>query len=200
MSSPAFVPPTISKPHFEHHHSGFGIGTARPRISWSFFANTDLCTGWFQTTYEIEVAILLEDTLEVFLVESERSILVPWPAKDLKSRDRAKIRVRCYGKSDRSEQDKAVPTEWSPEAIVEVGFLDAKEWTASFITARSRIEPSEPLQPLRFRKEFKLLPIRSRSCRLVCTSHPWAFSDHTLMGLLQAGNAWHLAGRATSIA
>src|ERR1700742_4935624 len=92
MSAPAILQPT-----FEQHHNGFAVGRRRPRLSWRFLTSADTVGDWTQTTYEIEVTSLPSKKVDKYVVLSEDSILVPWPAASLSSRDRAEVRVRCYG-------------------------------------------------------------------------------------------------------
>ncbi|ODQ73400.1 hypothetical protein LIPSTDRAFT_337760 [Lipomyces starkeyi NRRL Y-11557] len=145
--------PVVTKPVFEHHHNGLGLGHSRPRISWRFQATESTSPGWTQTAYEVEITLSNTGKPELYRVVSDESVLVPWPAASLKSRQSASVRVRCYGKTDTQETG---PTEWSSEANVEVGLLEQSDWTASFISSSKRIGPDGPLQPLRFRKEFTL--------------------------------------------
>lgn len=163
--------PIISKPSFEHHYNGIGVGKARPRVSWHFDTYEETLCDWYQTAYELEITILPTNTTNTYKVQSDQSVLVAWPGDDLDSRSRAKVRVRCYGQRD-DKMDKVLATAWSPEAIVETGHLHPEDWTASFITSSSRIGPEEPLQPLRFRREFNLPmgTIRIVQARLYLTS------------------------------
>ncbi|KAF9777097.1 hypothetical protein IL306_004609 [Fusarium sp. DS 682] len=163
---------TISKPTFEHHYDGIGIGHSKPRISWRFltFQPSDLPSNWVQKAYDIEVTSFPTPTRAqgetiTYHVESEQSVLVPWPAPPLQSRERATVRVRAYGTSD------SKPTEWSPAATVETGLLSQVDWSASFITPASQHGPEAPLQPIRFRKEF-IIPHHSQpsKCRLYITA------------------------------
>ena len=82
---------TISAVRFEHLHDAFGVGEARPRLSWIVETTS---TGWHQTGYEIE-AYGPEGQLrtQTGQVESEQSVLVPWPFSPLSSRER--LAIRC---------------------------------------------------------------------------------------------------------
>ncbi|KAF5594923.1 alfa-L-rhamnosidase [Fusarium pseudocircinatum] len=169
------MPLKLSKPIFEHHYDGIGIGQAQPRISWQFLVSepSDGPLNWTQKAYDIEVTSLPTPTRPTpqttkYHVESEQSVLVPWPAPSLQSRDIATVRVRAYGVSD------SEPTEWSPAATVETGLLSPNEWTASFITPASHHGPEAPLQSIRFRKEFTipdhLTQQETSKCRLYITA------------------------------
>ncbi|KAI0882215.1 bacterial alpha-L-rhamnosidase-domain-containing protein [Annulohypoxylon maeteangense] len=145
--------PTLTAPTFEHHHSGFGLGYSQPRISWQFVVAPDTPAGWDQKRYEIEITWSADQKVEHVTAFSRESVLVPWPARPLKSRESAVVRVRSHGKCANGSVS---PTTWSPASKVEAGFLDRDDWKASFITSSTRIGPNGPLQPLRFRKEFTL--------------------------------------------
>jgi alpha-L-rhamnosidase len=68
---------SIAGVRFEHHRNALGVGESRPRLSW-IVATT--ATGWPQAGYEIEAhgsdGRLRERTGRV---ESDQSVLVPWP-------------------------------------------------------------------------------------------------------------------------
>ncbi|KAI1459487.1 bacterial alpha-L-rhamnosidase-domain-containing protein [Annulohypoxylon moriforme] len=151
MSAPGLTTPT-----FEHHHSGFGLGYSKPRISWQFVAAPNTPAGWIQKRYEIEITWSADQKIEQFTSFSKESMLVPWPARPLKSRESAAVRVRSHGKCSNGSVSQ---TDWSRISKVEAGFLDRDDWKASFITSSTRIGPNGPLQPLRFRKEFTLEPL-----------------------------------------
>ncbi|KAK6836026.1 hypothetical protein PG987_006521 [Apiospora arundinis] len=147
--------PRVSKVSFEHHHDGFGLGHSKPRLSWSFIASDDTLPGWTQTGYELEI----EGQSKSFSVESDQSILLPWPAEPLVSRARASVRVRVRG-SDKNGSSGEITSDWSEPAVVEAGLLKREDWVASFIAANDQssglLAEDQGLRPLRFRKEFKL--------------------------------------------
>ncbi|XXH05680.1 hypothetical protein Hte_012115 [Hypoxylon texense] len=145
--------PRPTAPTFEHHHSGFGLGYSEPRLSWQFEADDSTPKGWTQSRYDVEITWIADEIVEHFSVDSDESVLVPWPARPLRSRESARVRVRSSGKGvDGSVSE----SPWSPAGVVEAGFLNRDDWKASFITSSERIGPNGPLQPLRFRREFTL--------------------------------------------
>ncbi|EMC91568.1 glycoside hydrolase family 78 protein [Baudoinia panamericana UAMH 10762] len=149
--------PSLSKPTFEHHHSGLGLDCARPRISWRFTWPQQAAppSAWSQTRYEIEVLLDGDHSANVFKVESSQSVLVPWPTAALLPQQSATVRVRCFG--GRESDDHEGSTEWSESAQVETALLKPDLWKAQFITSASRSHPpTGPLRPLRFRKTFDL--------------------------------------------
>ncbi|KAH6689841.1 alfa-L-rhamnosidase [Plectosphaerella plurivora] len=151
--------PLPSAPSFDHHHSGLGIENPSPRLSWRFLSDSDTIPSWSQTAYEVEVTFASSpSTPETFTVTSDASVLVPWPARPLISREAATVRVRIAGRSlDAAASDHGAPLgSWSPHATVEAALLSPNDLTASFITSASRVGPRGPLQPLRFRKTFTL--------------------------------------------
>ncbi|KAH7309904.1 alfa-L-rhamnosidase [Stachybotrys elegans] len=158
--------PTISRPVFEHHHSGLGIGSSRPRISWQFGALPETIYDWRQTSYEVEVTFSsAPDNVLLFHVTSDRSVLVPWPSRPLTSGEGAFVRVRVTGTyklSINGDSTTVVGTgefsPWSPSAMVEAGLLQSSDLQARFITSADNIGPRGPLRPIRFRKDFSLPP------------------------------------------
>ncbi|KAK9319654.1 glycoside hydrolase [Lipomyces orientalis] len=149
--------PMISKPTFEHHYSGMGIGHTQPRLSWRFLTPEDNVQDWVQTSYEVEITNAGTGKSEVHRVDSDQSILVPWPGAALSSRDSATVRVRCRGTTGKARASvEGNLTLWSEAATVEVGLLEKSDWKACFITSSKRLGPDGPLQPLRFRKEFSI--------------------------------------------
>jgi alpha-L-rhamnosidase len=137
----------VSPVRFEHHRAALGIGERAPRLSWRTGSAPD---GWRQVGYEIEAGSAY------YRVESPESVLVPWPAAPLESRDRRTARVRVTGADGQASP-------WSAPAVVEAGLLDAADWTARMIT------PTADPAPL-VRKQFRLDgPVAS--VRLYITAH-----------------------------
>lgn len=136
---------SIVEVRFEHHHQPFGIGEARPRLSWIVKSDRP---GWQQSAYEIE--LLSADGSPLIgagRVVSGQSALVAWPFEPLQSRARSAVRVRAW------DQNGAV-TDWSEAALVEVGLLEPTDWQAKMITPDWDEDPTQP-QPCPFlRREF----------------------------------------------
>ncbi|HZA00427.1 MAG TPA: family 78 glycoside hydrolase catalytic domain [Acidimicrobiales bacterium] len=124
--------PTVTAVRFEHRRQGdaLGVGAAAPGVSWITETGTP---GWRQDAYEIEV---LDEGGEVVApsgrVESEESVLVPWPADRLRSRQRCRVRVRVWG-SD------GAASGWSDAAAVEAGLLEPSDWAARFISPEDEV-------------------------------------------------------------
>ncbi|WWC71219.1 uncharacterized protein I206_105172 [Kwoniella pini CBS 10737] len=143
----------------EHHESGFAIAHARPRLSWRF-GSTDI-KDWRQVSYEIIIKREGSPTEEIYKVDSEQSVLVPWPSQPLNSREIVNVKVRSTG-NDRKT------TEWK-EITLEAAFLDRKEWKANLISGP--IQPKdEPKKPFRLRKTFNLENLPKKG-RLYSTAH-----------------------------
>ena len=117
---------TVTQVTFEHHREALGIGERRPRLSWKV---TTVARNWVQTDYEIQMTAARSATpWSSGRVHSPDSVLVPWTAPELHSRERRLVRVRVWGNaSDR-------PSEWSSEHAVEAGLLDAADWTAAMVS------------------------------------------------------------------
>ena len=84
------VPPVT----VEHHREPLGIGEATPRLSW--VTRTDL-PGWRQAAYELEIEPEDGEAWSSGRVDSADSVLVPWGAPPLTSRERRTVRVRVWG-------------------------------------------------------------------------------------------------------
>ena len=99
---------------FEHLWEATGIGTPKPRLSWIIETTLE---NWRQSGYEVE-AYTREGKLhgQTGWVESDQSVLVPWPFAPLSSRECLTLRVRVLG------VDGEV-SEWSQPASVEAGLL-----------------------------------------------------------------------------
>ncbi|WP_255621791.1 alpha-L-rhamnosidase [Pseudonocardia sp. DSM 110487] len=135
----AFPP---SRPVVEHHREPFGIGEARPRISWTISAPP----WWRQAGYELE--IVRGSEIRTHVVRSAEQILLPWPEEPLASRERATIRVRVEG-ADGSR------SEWSPPTEVEAGLLDPADWSARPVGGAWPEDPdSDDRRPALVRRAF----------------------------------------------
>jgi alpha-L-rhamnosidase len=138
----------------EHSTDPFGIGVATPRISWRVESSKP---NWIQTAYEIEVAG------EAFLVESAESVLVPWPAKPLSSRERLELRIRVRD----HDGEWSV---WSAWCGIEAGLLDPPDWQADLITPDWNEDPSQD-QPAPFMRREFVLDRPVAKARLYATAH-----------------------------
>ena len=108
---------------FEHHPSGFGIGTRAPRISWGLAGDEG---NFSQAAYEVELSG--QSGVSAVTVNSKDQVLVPWPFAALGSRERAEVRVRCASGDNW--------TDWSEPVVVETALLDPNDWTASFVAPK----------------------------------------------------------------
>ncbi|KAJ9607134.1 hypothetical protein H2200_008206 [Cladophialophora chaetospira] len=146
----------ISSISFEHHPTGFGIGHAKPRISWSF-SNPENVENWVQESYDIQISRDHDTEGKSYHVVSSESALVPWPDRPLRSRESAWVKIRSHGKAtDTSGNVTTSSTEWSSPATVEAALLDKADWTAKLTTSTIRSNKYEPLRPLLFRKVFDI--------------------------------------------
>ena len=155
----------VTAPRFEHHHNGLSVDTSTPRLSWSFTQHDDNCNGWHQISYEVEVLFDGNQIVEKSEVKSSQCICVPWPARPLKSREAAKVRVRCQGRAGKDVDSNTTdqPTEWSPWSVVEIALLDSAAWTAQWIAPPEQ-EKNEngSLKPIRVAKSFQV-PFEGRN-------------------------------------
>jgi alpha-L-rhamnosidase len=119
---------TVTGVRVEHRRpeDALGIGEASPHLSW--ITETDR-PGWRQAAYEIEVTGGADqDPWTSGRIDSDQSVLVPWPAPPLTSRSRCTVRVRVWG-----AQDDEVSA-WSRPTAVETGLLEPSDWSARFVS------------------------------------------------------------------
>ncbi len=142
--------------HVEHRRDdSLGIGERSPRLSW--ITVTD-APSWRQAAYEVEV-----DGVGSGRIDSDDSVLVPWPATPLVSRRRASVRVRVWG-------DGGDDSPWSEPLHVEAGLFDESDWSASWITP-AHIDPLDAMSPPAFlRCEFVSSGRNVEQARLYVTS------------------------------
>ena len=140
----------------EHHHSGFGLFTSAPRLSWRF--NETTTKDWTQASYDLVITRHGKD--ESYSVTSAESLLVPWPSTPLVSRERATIKVRAHGSDGGT-------TDWA-SLDVEVALLDRSEWKAKLIS-RAPYRSPPPKHPFHLRTTFKTS--KRGSARLYATAH-----------------------------
>jgi len=146
---------------FEHHREALGIGEPLPRISWKFQGSAP---DWKQSGYELEITRPTNpDILESHRVDSDQSVLVPWPSSPLVSGESASVRIRAH-------TEQGTPTPWSESATVEAGLLHPEDWTCSLIQSSRRQEPDLPHEPLLFRRQFHV-PSAVDRARLYITAH-----------------------------
>ena len=144
----------------EHQANTICIGTDRPRLSWVVEAESQ---GWRQAGYEIE-AYDVDGRLQsqTGRVESDQSVLVPWPFTPLSSRERISVRVRVWG------QDSGA-SDWSESVVLETGLLSASDWSAGFISPAWEEDTKKSSPSPYLRCEFELRA-GIKSARLYITS------------------------------
>lgn len=140
----------ISKLSVEHYESGFGIGHASPRLSWRFDGDVK---DWTQVSYDVKV------DNKTYHVESEESVLVPWPSLPLKSRQACKVSVRANGTD--------LSTAWS-SLDVEAAYLSPDDWSATVVSCEAQPK-DQPKRPFFVRKTFTL-PIKPSKARVHVTA------------------------------
>jgi alpha-L-rhamnosidase len=122
----------------EHLQDALGIGVPVPRLSWRVRSARP---GWRQTAYEVQAR---GQTLRV---ESDESVLVPWPFAPLRSRERVDVRVRARG-------DDGSWSEWSETCEIEAGLLEPSDWSATFIAVPWPEDPDSEQPAHYYRREF----------------------------------------------
>ena len=151
---------TISRVRFEHLSEPFGVGTPRPRLSWTVETTAP---SWHQSAYEVEATGPDgEPRGRTGRVESAESVLVEWPFAPLASSERLAVRARVWGADDQVSA-------WSAPATVEAGLLQPTDWSARFVTPDWDEDTSRPNPAPYLRREFAVRP-GLRSARLYLTA------------------------------
>ena len=150
----------LAAPVVEHHVRPFGIGAARPRLTWHAVAAP---SGWQQGAYEIESRAADGVATSSGWIPSAAQVLVPWPLRPLASRERAELRVRARG------LDGEV-TGWSSATHLEVGLLDPADWQAQAIAPREPVVAADLRRPPLLRHEFRV-SAGVKAARLYLTAH-----------------------------
>jgi alpha-L-rhamnosidase len=136
---------TVADVRFEHLRETLGIGVARPRLSWTIATAAEI---WRQAAYEIEAeGADGRNRGRTGRVDSNESVLVPWPFASLASREKVTVRVRVWGADGSSSA-------WSAPHAVEAGLLDPADWTARFVTPDWDEDTSRPQPGLLLRREL----------------------------------------------
>jgi alpha-L-rhamnosidase len=141
-----------TKLRVEHLDGALGTTVRTPRLSWQLPPRAT-----HQEAYEIEL-----DGTSTGRVRSSSSVLVPWPAPPLGSRQRVTWRVRVW--SDGQESD------WSRPHTFETGLCDASDWSAQWIEPAEAAPPPSGERPgYVLGHTFELLEIDD--ARLYATAH-----------------------------
>ena len=148
-----------TKLRIEHGPRSLGVGNPAPRLSWWLPSGVEN-----QRSYEVETSVDGQ-TNSTGQVESDQSVLVPWPLGPLGSRSRCSWRVRVEGDNGW--------TAWSEPDVFEVGLLDSGDWFGHFIGMREDETVSLPRgerPALYARREF-VVGRRPNLGRLYATAH-----------------------------
>jgi alpha-L-rhamnosidase len=159
----------------EHHEEGrLGIGESRPRLSWRY---ERAAAGFQQTCVEVEITISSPGhaaEVSTHQLLGAEQVLVPWPGRDLRSRERVQVRVRSstpHGASTGHDPSTgAGRSAWSPAVSAEVGLLHRTDWQARFVGPPEDGKPDVDLRPARLRAEFET-PQDVVSARLYLSAH-----------------------------
>jgi alpha-L-rhamnosidase len=143
----------ISDVCVEHYETGLGISEPRPRLSWRYQGDV---RDWTQNSYELRVQ--RGSRVELHKVISADSVLVPWPAAPLSSREVVVVGVRSHGSDGRS-------TEWSTLKI-EAALFSHTDWTAAIVGNGA----PAPSRPFRVHTTFTC-PSSFDCARLYITAH-----------------------------
>ena len=138
--------PTVTRLAAEHR-AGLGVGVAEPRLSWV----VEGPDGWRQARAEVRV------NGEVHTLDGAESVLLPWPAGPLASRQRVEVAVRVEG-ADGSW------SAWSAPLVVEAGLLHTEDWSARVAS------PKVPLEATALVRRPFTLPSPVERARLYVTA------------------------------
>jgi alpha-L-rhamnosidase len=140
---------TIAELRCEHRRDTLGIGTAQPRLSWIVATSIE---GWQQSGYEIE-AVDPEGQRrdQTGRIDSDASVLVPWPFAALASREHRAVRVRVWNGDGHVSN-------WSEPIMVEVGLLRPDDWSGTFVTPDWDDDTSKPEPTPFLRRAFEVRP------------------------------------------
>ena len=145
-------PARVNTPsHLGVEHLGddvLGLGDRRPRLSWQLPSGAAR-----QEAYAIEL-----DGRDLGRIESDASVLVPWPGEPLSSRQRVDWRVKVW-------TDGGVESGWSPSAWFETGLLHPVDWSARWI------EPHEAERSAHVLRHTFRLHAPVTGARLYATAH-----------------------------
>ena len=142
---------------FEYSPDGLGLSTACPRVSWRLPDDSP-----DQVAYELEVQGR-SGTTTSRVASPERS-LVPWPGEPLRSRERARVRVRVW------TADGEDPLPWSEPVWAEAALLDPGDWVARPVGGAWPQDGPGDRRPARVRREFTVnRPVVA--ARLYATAH-----------------------------
>ena len=154
--------PQIARLTVEHDARSV-VATAAPRLSWQTVTDTP---EWLQSQYELRIASSDGDSYSTDWVESGESVLVPWPAPALTSREERTVEVRVRGVDGSM-------SEWSDPLPVVAGLLLAEDWHATFVGPAwdEDLESPQPcsVPPARLRDHAAgdgCAPVRDRARRL----------------------------------
>lgn len=133
----------------EYRFNPLGIDVHRPRISWQLLSDR---RGTMQQAYRVLVARdehFADIVWDSGIVESDRSVHVPYDGPPLSSRTRYFFKVKVWDTFGRE-------SDWSEPAWWETALFDPREWRASWITPDARaIDPSTDAAFL-LRKRFEI--------------------------------------------
>ncbi|GAA4978823.1 glycoside hydrolase family 78 protein [Kineococcus glutinatus] len=155
----------------EHGDPRLGLGTARPRLSWIARPTAAPPDGWRQSAYEVLVepvpALVGAERAPTWSsgrIGSGDSVLVPWPAQPLSSRERVRVRVRAWS------PDRPEPTAASAPLEIEAGLLQASDWVAVPIGPDWDEDPGADHRPALLRRDVHL-PAPVARARLHLSAH-----------------------------
>lgn len=149
----------ISRLSVEHYQTGFGLGHARPRISWSFQQSTT--KNWKQTS--CNVRITRNGRVGDFGFKTEQSVLVEWPDTPLASREKATVQVQVTGNDGQT-------SDWATLDI-EAALLDSRDWKGELISCQPQPKDTTK-RPFRVRRRFNVPPGSDLStARVYATAH-----------------------------
>ncbi|MEZ5105215.1 MAG: glycoside hydrolase family 78 protein [Draconibacterium sp.] len=156
----------VTKPVCEYKENPVGIDVKKPRLSWQLLSDKQ---DVMQTAYEIRVADspknLANKSKQIWAtgkVTGSESVNVEYGGPEPEPMQRFYWQVRVW---DNYEKE----SKWSEPAFWEMGILDPKEWTASWISMPKEVK-SEDSKPAQYFRKVFTSEKRIKSARVYVTS------------------------------
>ncbi|QPZ40133.1 family 78 glycoside hydrolase catalytic domain [Paramicrobacterium chengjingii] len=155
---PSGVPSArVTRPRAEYLDDAFGVGTAKPRLSWRIESAS---AEWRSDRYSLRIE-RDDGTTDAVVVDSDEQLYVPWPFAPLVSRERVWVSVRV-------RSGDGVWTNESESLAIEAGLLEPGDWVKKLISPTS-IAGLNDAAPLMFGSADLDAP--PASARLYLTAH-----------------------------
>lgn len=151
----------VSDLRVEHLSDALGIETRRPRLSWRLESAPGEHGPAEQLAYEVEV-VRDDAVTSRTRVASGDQHLVPWPERELNSRERVRVRVR-------TEMSDGARSPWSSPLAIEVG-LGRDDWHEDFVSPSVQAPATGP-RPAHWMRAPFTVPVTAMRIRAYVAVH-----------------------------